>query len=395
MYLRLLLRLAVLSLFAAPAVCGAQARFSSAMERPAKAACGKQVVLIGEADHGDGATVEFKAALVRRLISKCGFNAVYFEAGTYDFLKIGELLRQRQPVTLAMLSSATGALWNRDEEFIPLVRFLLPRVNSGQVRVGGLDDQTEGIGSFYGNSVMPADLAIVLPEPRRGDCRDQILRRANYDYSDEHPQNAASQAALDHCLAEIEERLEPAAHEGDGDAVDRLQMVSEFRRSTGRDFLPMADFIPRRDRGMYENLRWLMDHAGSHRKAIVWTANAHAAKSAAIGDEYRKAPNLGTLVHKEFGSRAFALGISAANGSHYWSRSDPTRPIPAAAPDSIESRALAGRSDDAVYVSEAQLKKLGAAPGSFNLHHPHSEHWDEIFDGAVILRTERPPLRTP
>jgi erythromycin esterase-like protein len=379
-------------LLAGPQVCSAQAR-TTAVTQAAHDLCGKQLVLLGEADHGDGATVEFKAALVQRLVSKCGFSAVYFEAGTYDFLKMEEMVRARQPVDAAMLASSIGALWNRDEELKTLIDFLLPQVNSGAVRVGGIDDQIGAAGAFYSLGQLPNDLASILPQARRIDCAEQMRRRANYDFSDAHPHDAASIASLDRCLADIQQALRSGPI--DSLTEDRLQMVSEFRRAIARDFLPIADFIPRRDRGMYDDLRWLMDHAGSHRKAIVWTANAHAAKSAAIGDEYRKAPNLGTLVHKEFGSRVFALGISAENGSHYWSRSDPTRPIPAAAPDSIESRALAGRSVDAVYVSEAQLKKLGAAPASFDLHHPHSEHWDEIFDGAVILRTERPPLRTP
>lgn len=390
---KLLAFISCLWLFAAPAAGNAQQHFSSALARATEAACGKQIVLIGEADHGDGATVEFKAALVENLVSKCGFNAVYFEAGTYDFLKIEEMVRTRQSVDEATLASAISALWNQDEEIDPIVRFLLPRVNSGEVRVGGIDDQTGSRGAFYGNDQMPVDLAGVLPEPQRTVCREQMVRRTTYDYSDEHPHDTASNADLDRCLAEVEQRLAPLVRTGDRLATDRLQMAREFRRSIARDFLPTAELITSRDRGMYENLRWLIDHAGPHRKAIVWTANAHAAKSAAIGEEYDKAPNLGALIHDAFGARAFALGISAAGGSHYWSRKEPSRPIAQAAHDSVEVRALDGRGEDAVFLSTAQLRELGVAPGSFDLHQSHSAQWDRIFDAAVILRTERPPVR--
>jgi erythromycin esterase-like protein len=240
---------------------------------------------------------------------------------------------------------------------------------------------------------MPADLAAVLPPARRSDCREQMRRRANYDYSDEHPHDAASIASLDECLAEVERRLR--SRRTDLLTEDRLQMVAEFRRAIARDFLPFAELVTRRDKGMYENLRWLMNHAGSHRKAIVWTANGHAAKGTGISDEYDTGPNLGSLVHRALGSRAFALGISAASGSYYRGRKEPARPMPNAAPESLEVRALEGTTSEQVYVNASQLGKLGPAPGSFSHHVPRTERWDQLFDCAMILRAERPPVREP
>jgi erythromycin esterase-like protein len=387
---------AFLWLFIVSAACSTEALaapVASAVAQAAKAVCGKQLVLIGEADHGDGATVEFKAALVQRLILTCGFDAVYFEAGTYDFLKLEEMVRERKRVDAATLSSAISALWNRDEEIAPLVRFLLPRVNSSAVGVGGIDDQIGSVGAFYSLDQMPADLAAVLPEPRRSDCREQMQRRANYHYSDEHPHDAASIADLDRCLAEVEQRLR--SRRADLLTRDRLQMAAEFRHAITGDFLSVEQLIPRRDRRMYHDLRWLMARAGTHRKTIVWTANDHAAKAPDVNPVYAKGANMGTLVHQVFGSRAFALGISAAGGSHYWGRKEPSRPIPQAVPDSVEARALEGHDRDAIYVSDAQLKKFGMVAGSFSLHQPHSAHWYEVFDGVVILRAERPPVTIP
>jgi len=393
MYLRLLLRVACLCLLAVPAAGGAQARYSAAVAQAAKAACGKQVVLIGEADHGDGATVQFKAELVERLVSKCGFNAVYFEIGSYDFLKVEEMVRAHRPIDAPMLASSIGALWNRDAELAPLVHFLLPRVNSGTLLVGGIDDQIGALGAFYSLDQMETDLASVLPEPRRSDCREQMRRRANYDYSNDHPHDAAAIAHLDRCLAEIQERLRSGR--SDPLAENRLQMATEFRHSIARDFLPVADLILDRDRRMYENFRWLMRRAGPHRKVILWCATAHAAKGTAVSSDYDHGPNLGTLVGQEYGARAFSIGISAAGGAHYWSRSEPSRPIPQAAPGSVEGLALAGSNADAIFVPARQLRKDGRLAGSFNLHEPRVEHWDRLLDGAVILRAERPPVRIP
>src|SRR5262249_17538251 len=48
--------------------------------------CTKSVVLLGEeGHHAGGHTVEVKSELVKRLIERCGFNAVYFESSAYEF----------------------------------------------------------------------------------------------------------------------------------------------------------------------------------------------------------------------------------------------------------------------------------------------------------------------
>jgi erythromycin esterase-like protein len=392
---KLLALVACIWLFATPAICGAQAHSRTALAEATSALCGKQLVLIGEADHGDGATVEFKAALARQLIAKCGFNAIYFEAGIYDFLNIERRVRDHQPVTGPMLSAAIGGLWSHDAEIAPLIGYLAPRVNSGAVYIGGMDDQIGSAGTLFEGEPMAAELSSVLPQSRQSACREQMTRRRNYAYSDEHPHDAASIASLDACLADIEQKLTPVADKSDRVAQERLRMATEFRSAISRDFLEMSDFVTRRDRAMYGNLRWLMRHAGEHRKAIVWTANDHAAKNPAIDQVYAKGPNLGTLLHRALGSRAFALGISAAGGSHYWTRKEPSRPIPQASPGSVEARALAGRGEDAVYAPAAKLRTFGTAPGSFSLHRPQTARWDQVFDAVVILRTERPPVRIP
>src|SRR6516162_8365668 len=103
--------------------------------------CGKDVVLLGEASHGDGATETFKVALIQRLVRSCHFNAVFFEASHYDFLEISRRLREGETVTPGTVSSAVGWMWNHDAEFAPLIPFLHAEATAGRITLGGLDDQ--------------------------------------------------------------------------------------------------------------------------------------------------------------------------------------------------------------------------------------------------------------
>src|SRR5438128_11075975 len=129
--------LAVLALLAAPAPASAQPD-DPAMDTAVRNLCHRQVAMLGEASHGDGATFAFKTRLIRRLVSECGYNAVFFEASHYDFLEFQRRVRAREPVTPAMVSSSIGGLWNRFAEVPALIQFLFEPAGAGRVRLGGL-----------------------------------------------------------------------------------------------------------------------------------------------------------------------------------------------------------------------------------------------------------------
>ena len=57
-----------------------------AAARVAAAVCSKRIVLLGELpEHGEARGFGVKARVVERLVARCGFRAVLFEAGNYDF----------------------------------------------------------------------------------------------------------------------------------------------------------------------------------------------------------------------------------------------------------------------------------------------------------------------
>src|ERR1043166_738323 len=121
--------------------------------------CHRQISMIGEgAGHGDGHTLAFKVALVERLIDRCGFNSVLFEASHYEFINLNRRLRMRQAVTAGDVSSAVGGLWEFNQEFLPLAPFLLAKAEAGKVFLGGIDDQLGQRGQDYANKEMVTEL---------------------------------------------------------------------------------------------------------------------------------------------------------------------------------------------------------------------------------------------
>ena len=123
--------------------------------------CGKNVALLGESPlHGFGKTLQFKVGLVRQLIEECHYNALFMESGIYDFLNIQKKSKSGQDVTESMIAAAIGGIW-ATREVQPLIPFLREKSRTGNLTIGGLDDQL-GRG-IYAQREMSSDLVEYLP----------------------------------------------------------------------------------------------------------------------------------------------------------------------------------------------------------------------------------------
>lgn len=354
--------------------------------------CRARIVLLGEnGAHGDGRTPAFKADLVRRLVDDCGFDAVAFEASRYDFLALDRALRRGEPATSDMLASAVGGLWNQNREVQPLFPFLIERAAARRIVLAGLDDQLGSRGAFYSLERMPAELAARLPAPRDADCRDRLMRRIWSRYDAQTPYDDAARAGLRACLAEIgaSAATEPEATTG----AEVRDMTANIERWLDREGLALNPFVQGRDRSMFLNLKALVDSLPGDARVVVWTANSHAARDARAVDVFSNGPNLGALAVREWGDRLFALGFGAAGGS-YRERARTPKAIAPAAPGSLEGRALAAPAVQAAYLGPAALAALPPVEGGA-LDHRRSAtvDWRSVYDGVVIFRAERPPLR--
>lgn len=355
----------------------------AAMAATVRALCGKQVAMLGEASHGDGETIAFKATLVERLIERCGFNAVFFESSHYDFLELDRRMVEGEAVTVSDLASAVGGIWNRDREFAPLVPYLFANARAGRISLGGLDDQLGSAGAFFSLDRMPNRLTAKLPDERREDCREQLRRRIYSTYPKEAPYTPQARIKLQAC---VRDALATTARADD----HSRQMLATVSGLIDRDFVDQAAFVRGRDRAMFRNFRWLSERLPARAKIIVWSATAHVAKDAKSLPAYREGANYGSMVARRYGSRSFALGFSALSGSHrLWGSQ--TRPLPPAPPGSVEHEAFAAAKGNAVFVSARQLGGFGRAAARPFGHEFMTARWNKVLDGLVVFRSERPP----
>src|SRR5688572_16606765 len=299
-----------------PAGAGAQgaapatdALEQQAAERVAAAVCGKRVVLLGELpEHGEARGFGVKARVVERLVARCGFRAVLFEAGSYDFFGLERAARAGRTDSLELaLARAIGGLW-WTRELAGWRRWLLREAVAGRVAIGGLDDQP-GATAAYARATMPGLVGAAVPPARSAECQEAVARYLNWRYTAAVPYDSAEQARLADCTRLAADRataVRTSTERGTPDEVMLGDLASFFARAAG------AAGAPDRDLVMAQHLAWWSARLPQDGKIVVWTATTHAARGPGP-DPVRplRVPPLGARLAEPWGDGLAVVGFTA------------------------------------------------------------------------------------
>ena len=368
---------AMLALAPVSASANANSTEAAALDRAAAALCKRDVAVLGEAEHGDARTETFKIALIERLVSRCGFSAVLFEASFYEFVALDRARRAGSPITPEQLAIATGGLWRYDREFQPLLEYLASHANNDTIRLGGFDFQQGGAGQDFGNFGVVAELTEALPPARREACR-AVFKDLLFSGSSPERREATAQ-----CSADIA-ALPPAT---DSEARrDHAEMLANLAAFAASDPANPGSFIATRDRAMFANFERWMARWPRRTKVIVWTANSHAARAPHTHKGFAGIEPFGSYLAGKYGRKLFSVGFTAQGGT---ARGRPApRAIETPGPDSLELTYGAVMPGGALFLDRHSLAKAGARPGSLFSHLPTRENWSRLFDGVIVFDSE-------
>lgn len=338
--------------------------------------CAATTVLLGEASHGTASPIELKAALVKELITRCGFTHVVFESQLYDF----EALKRKydsSSASMADLLNAIGGLWATSGELDDLARFLHERARAHELTLSGIDGQVGGAMNLYAQTALAADLTTRLPPERRTHCTAEIQRLNQWRFDASHPYDERFKAGLSDCLRDAE----LATPEAD---VGRRLLLSSY---AGFLKLPAQDFANQRDRLMFQNFSSIMRSMPRRTKSIIWTANRHALLA-----EYRGIVSLGSLLSQESPGAVKSFACVAKEGS-YGFQGKPAQAIGAAPQGTLKADALSGSGETGVtFLAGPELARLSGRPSRLLGYGEFLEGpWAKLFDGVFIARSERMP----
>ena len=367
-----------------------EALAAQAAARVADAVCGKRVVLLGELpDHGHARGFGVKARIVERLVAHCGFRAVLFEAGSYDFFGVERAIAARAPtdsLELALTRAIGGLWWTR--ELGDFRRWLVREAVAGRVSLGGIDDQPTGMTAAHARATLPGLVGAAVPPARATECRDAVARHVNWRYDATQRYDSTERARLADCARLAADRTPAAGRTPDGAMLDDL--AGYFARERGE--------APDRDLAMARNLDWWSARLPRDAKLVVWTATTHAARApGATSVRPLGVPPMGERLAARWGDRLAVIGFTALQGQ--WSRAgSPSQPLAPLPPETLEARALAaGAAGDTAawaFLDRAKLRALGAAPSRL-FGRVTTLDWSAAFDGVLVIRDEAAPTFEP
>ena len=375
-----------------------------AAARVAAAVCDRRIVLLGELpDHGHARGFGVKARVVEHLVTRCGFRAVLFEAGSYDFFGFERAVAaaraageaRADSLDLALGRAMGGFWWTR--ELAGWRGWLAGEAVAGRVALGGLDDQP-GATSAYAKAMLPGLVAAAAPSERAAECREAVARYMGWTYSDAAPHDGAERQRLADCTALAARTSAVRAPERrTPDDIMLDDAASFFAREHAMAERRPGDATDR-DLVMARHVAWWVERLPRDAKIVVWTATTHAARAPGANPVLpRDVPPLGARLAERWGEQLAAIGFTALRGE--WSRGGrPGQPLVPLPPDALEARALAaaaaGDSATWAWLDREALRSLGAAPSRL-FGKVATTDWSAAFDGVLVIRVESPPTFEP
>jgi erythromycin esterase len=269
------------------------------MDLFSKAISGNQILALGEATHGTKNFVDFRLAIIKKLVGEHGYRAIVTESDFSSTLAMNDYIVYGKGNVQKCLQDMGYWMWN-NPDFLETITWLkdynATRDINSRVHIYGCDMTVPMIIGVLlgGKQVLKKPLS---PESVAG---MKVL-------SAWHTKSLAKdeEIALKHLAEEV--KVELAAHPDTStfrNSLNTILQVIAFRMA-GQGKVSSAI----RDKFMLENMNWILkrEHGG---KLIFMAHNLHIARKPMIGGW----ENVGTLLGKTFGAKYYALGLSFYKG---------------------------------------------------------------------------------
>ncbi len=281
----------------------------------------KQVVLLGEQEHGDGASLSAKIRLIQFLHQEMGFNVIAFETGFYQASTSWDLY---QDSTINFEQMITGTLqlkqWIKPQEMTPLFDL----IKKGGFSLAGIDlcydlNQTDRKVYLYTIDSIEQVVAI-KPNPN---FKAAAVRLLNEGISS-NPSAMEKEAFANHLdtlIAALDAYPEQKTLQFWRQELKGLRALGlgwwQKDAHTRKNWWSSGNL---RDQQMAETIVWLQQNKFKGEKMIVWAANYHISRLVSTEvkkDKYFQNDNaipMGEVLHQQLGNCIYAIGMCSFSG---------------------------------------------------------------------------------
>jgi erythromycin esterase len=380
---------------------------------PLKAMIGNaRIVSLGEATHGDGATFQAKARLVKFLHREMGFDVLAWESGFWDVQRAWSDVAAGTPPAEALRRGVFG-VWMRSAQVAPLVEYLDEASRTTRpLELVGFDMQfSVTTGAERAALDLPGDLAEVLrghgstapDDPRFATFAAAVDTLTGTHWFYERPSPERRSEILSSIDFLREELLRLGGATGAGETAYLAQVLESVHENARAQWIwtDQGHFDDRirynnmRGRQMARNLAWYAERAFPSRKIIVWSATSHVMRDRAALQNLPAASwmSLGDHADAIFGDRMYVIGFTSHEGS--WGYPDQPEntlaPMPAG---SLEDRFVEAGFTHAIVDLRSPVEDGGWLREPFTSrpvgHSPIDYRWRQSLDALMFIREMTP-----
>ena len=335
-----------------------------------------KIIMLGEQNHGDGASFIFKTKVVEYLHKYHGYNVLAFEADFYALELAWQHVHTARDIA-EYVRPQIYSFWANSKEVTPLWHFIEAQFTcDAPLIVAGIDSRHSGRDS---KAEVLQDVVAFLgaqSETVDGAADFYKLLKEVIELEYNHKVNALEQEIFFTTLAILEQRAR-------GFQAATLRNLGFCARN--------AWSFHGRDEGMAVNLEYLARERFPREKIIVWAHNYHIAKKSSLvmDSDYRAIGGYGeTLLGEGAAARldgVVSLALLSAEG-WYNMQANLKQQETFTAPQGTLEAELATQGLDYAFLN---LQHAPAQPFSMSaiLHNdPKTKPWTEAFDGILFLR---------
>ena len=260
----------------------------------------KNLILIGEANHGSHEFFKVKEAFIKYLVEELGLQNVVIEANFANCVKINDYITWQEEGTPEDLAKSVYVWPYRTEEFTNLIIWLREfNQNKEQeevVRLWGMDMQQ----AYSALKILQKELANftgkdVLTIPEFEDRMDEIKYTTN-----------------DSVLNVLSKMVDSISSERKI-LLQRCVEIAKMQRNFFNLYQKGSESIGQyRDSCMAENVKWVYEGLKENSKILIWAHNSHIQK---INKSSMRKSSMGHYIRKWYGDKSYYIGFDFNNGT--------------------------------------------------------------------------------
>ncbi|MBX2816755.1 MAG: erythromycin esterase family protein [Saprospiraceae bacterium] len=354
----------------------------------------KRIVLLGELNHGSRDNFLVRNDLIRTLHKKAGFDVILFETGIGEAYAVDRMKSRISPKT--MTYSLIGQ-WQT-----PAFEELMTFAKENDMSVAGFDVQ-RGFGGFFKSllAIVCKELGIAVQDYT--DLEDQfgIIKKEIANRKGVSPASRQRATALLTSYRELQLILRSALASGNrtndhqfvlqtlDNRIDYMKYMLDF--SNDRDY---SRRWAARDRGMAQNVTWLLEEVYPDQKVIVVAHNFH------ISRFNKHEEVMGEFLLPQFGQAMFSVGAFLGEGSY---EQNGEKALLAPDTHALDIKHIINACDHPVTFIDLKSKsarrsswlrkKIIVNDSFLDLSGSNTLYLHKCFDGMILIEKSSPPTK--